>query len=90
MIFRNLAVVFALFWAPLSTAIGQDEIPLVDAESSPVLREGATQKLYDVITGGKGRGMVFMDEAISEKLKAQMISPMEAYMKAIDKNRFKQ
>ncbi len=55
-----------------------------------IIREGATQKLYDVITGGKGRGMVFMDEAINEKLQAKMISPMEAYMKAIDKNRFKQ
>jgi twitching motility protein PilT len=55
-----------------------------------IIREGATQKLYDVITGGKGRGMVFMDEAIREKLEAKMISPKEAYMKAIDKSRFKQ
>ncbi len=54
-----------------------------------VIREGATQKLYDVITGGKSRGMIFMDEAINEKLQAGMISPKEAYMKAIDKNRFK-
>lgn len=55
-----------------------------------IIREGATQKLYDVITGGKSRGMIFMDEAIQDKLKAGMISPFEAYMKAIDKNRFKQ
>ena len=54
-----------------------------------IIREGATQKLYDVITGGKSRGMIFMDEAIEEKLNAKMISPLEAYMKAIDKNRFK-
>jgi twitching motility protein PilT len=54
-----------------------------------IIREGATQKLYDVITGGKGRGMIFMDEAINEKLQAGMINAKEAYMKAIDKNRFK-
>ena len=54
-----------------------------------IIREGATQKLYDVITGGKGRGMIFMDEAINDKLEAGMINAKEAYMKAIDKNRFK-
>ena len=30
-----------------------------------------------------------MDEAIWEKLKSGIISPFEAYMKAIDKKRFK-
>ncbi|MCF7734014.1 MAG: PilT/PilU family type 4a pilus ATPase [Akkermansiaceae bacterium] len=54
-----------------------------------IIREGATQKLYDVITGGKGDGMQFMDESIWTKLRAGMISPEEAYMKAIDKTRFK-
>jgi len=54
-----------------------------------IIREGATQKLYDVIIGGKALGMQFMDEAIWEKLRDGYISPMEAYMKAIDKNRFK-
>jgi twitching motility protein PilT len=33
--------------------------------------------------------MQFMDEAIWEKLQQGMISPQEAYMKAIDKTRFK-
>jgi twitching motility protein PilT len=54
-----------------------------------IIREGATQKLYDVIIGGKALGMQFMDEAIWEKLRDGYITPMEAYMKAIDKNRFK-
>jgi twitching motility protein PilT len=54
-----------------------------------IIREGATQKLYDVITGGKQYGMQFMDEAIWEKLRSGMVSPLEAYMKAIDKARFK-
>lgn len=54
-----------------------------------IIREGQTQKLYDVITGGKGEGMQFMDESIWTKLREGMISPEEAYMKSIDKNRFK-
>jgi twitching motility protein PilT len=33
--------------------------------------------------------MQFMDESIWSKLREGMISPQEAYMKAIDKNRFK-
>ena len=56
---------------------------------SAIIREGATQKLYDVITGGKSEGMQFMDESIWSKLREGMISPEEAYMKAIDKTRFK-
>ncbi|MGE9269091.1 MAG: type IV pili twitching motility protein PilT, partial [Verrucomicrobiales bacterium] len=54
-----------------------------------IIREGATQKLYDVIIGGKSEGMQFMDESIWSKLQAGIISPQEAYMKAIDKTRFK-
>jgi twitching motility protein PilT len=33
--------------------------------------------------------MQFMDESIWQKLQANIISPEEAYMKAIDKSRFK-
>jgi twitching motility protein PilT len=54
-----------------------------------IIREGATQKLYDVIIGGKAQGMQFMDEAIWEKLRDGYVTPMEAYMKAIDKARFR-
>jgi twitching motility protein PilT len=42
-----------------------------------------------VIIGGKAQGMQFMDEAIWEKLRDGYVSPMEAYMKALDKSRFK-
>jgi len=65
------------------------EIMFATPAVSAIIREGATQKLYDVITGGKGEGMQFMDESIWSKLRAGMISPEEAYMKAIDKTRFK-
>lgn len=65
------------------------EIMFATPAVAAIIREGATQKLYDVITGGKGEGMQFMDESIWNKLQAGMISPEEAYMKAIDKTRFK-
>ena len=56
---------------------------------SAIIREGATQKLADVIVGGKALGMQFMDDAIWQKLQQGLVSPQEAYMKAIDKARFK-
>ncbi|MFT3991785.1 MAG: type IV pilus twitching motility protein PilT [Luteolibacter sp.] len=65
------------------------EIMFATPAVSAIIREGATQKLYDVITGGKADGMQFMDESIWSKLREGMISPEEAYMKAIDKTRFK-
>ncbi len=65
------------------------EIMFATPAVAAIIREGATQKLYDVITGGKSDGMQFMDESIWQKLRDGMISPEEAYMKAIDKTRFK-
>ncbi len=65
------------------------EIMFATPAVSAIIREGATQKLYDVITGGKGEGMQFMDESIWTKLRQGLISPEEAYMKSIDKTRFK-
>ena len=66
-----------------------NEIMVANSAVAAIIREGATQKLYDVIIGGKAQGMQFMDEAIWQKLRDGYVTPMEAYMKAIDKNRFK-
>jgi twitching motility protein PilT len=66
-----------------------NEILVVNTAVSSIIREGATQKLQDVIVGGKGEGMQFMDDAIWDVMLKGMVSPHEAYMKAIDKNRFK-
>jgi len=41
-----------------------------------------------VIIGGRGEGMQFMDDSIMENLKAGRVSGNEAYMKAIEKDRF--
>jgi len=69
--------------------VAVNEVLVSNAAVSSIIREGATQKLYDVIIGGKAQGMQFMDEAIWTKLRDGLVSPMEAYMKAIDKARFK-
>jgi twitching motility protein PilT len=66
-----------------------NEILVVNNAVSAIIREGATQKLQDVIVGGKGEGMQFMDDAIWDVMLKGMVSPHEAYMKAIDKSRFK-
>jgi twitching motility protein PilT len=66
-----------------------NEILVVNSAASAIIREGATQKLQDVIVGGKGQGMQFMDDAIWHVMQQGIVSPREAYMKAIDKNRFR-
>lgn len=69
--------------------VAVNEILMVNSAVSAIIREGATQKLQDVIVGGKSQGMQFMDDAIWSVMQQGIVSPHEAYMKAIDKNRFK-
>lgn len=69
--------------------VAVNEIMFTTPAVSSIIREGKTQKLTDVITQGKAEGMQFMDEAIWDKLRAGIVTPEEAYMKAIDKTRFK-
>jgi twitching motility protein PilT len=73
-----------------SGRVAVNEILVANAAVSAIIREGATQKLQDVIVSGKGQGMQFMDDAIFALLEKKTVSPHEAFMKAIDKNRFKQ
>src|SRR5207253_9612806 len=69
--------------------IAVNEILLANAAVAAIIREGATQKLQDVIVSGKAQGMQFMDDAIWALLEKGIVSAHEAFMKAIDKNRFK-
>ena len=73
-----------------SGRLAVNEILIASPAVSAIIREGATQKLQDVIVAGKGQGMQFMDDAIHALLQAGAVSPHEAFMKAIDKNRFKE
>ena len=69
--------------------IAVNEILIANAAVAAIIREGATQKLQDVIISGKAQGMQFMDDAIWALLEKGIVSPREAFMKAIDKSRFK-
>ncbi|HEY6204921.1 MAG TPA: hypothetical protein VIW21_02010, partial [Chthoniobacterales bacterium] len=66
------------------------EILIANPAVAAIIREGATQKLQDVIISGRAQGMQFMDDAIFALLEQGIVSPHEAFMKAIDKNRFKE
>jgi twitching motility protein PilT len=69
--------------------IAVNEILIANAAVAAIIREGATQKLQDVIVSGRAEGMQFMDDAIWALLEKGIVSPHEAFMKAIDKNRFR-
>ncbi|HEY5892712.1 MAG TPA: type IV pilus twitching motility protein PilT [Chthoniobacterales bacterium] len=69
--------------------VAVNEILVSNSAVAAIIREGATQKLQDVIVAGKGEGMQFMDDAIWFHLQRGNVPPREAYMKAIDKARFK-
>src|SRR2546428_4250529 len=72
-----------------SGRVAVNEILVANAAVAAIIREGATQKLQDVIVSGKSQGMQFMDDAIWTLLQQGIVTPHEAFMKAIDKNRFK-
>ena len=72
-----------------SGRLAVNEILIANPAVAAIIREGATQKLQDVIVAGKGEGMQFMDDAIHALLREGVVSAHEAFMKAIDKNQFK-
>src|SRR5881628_2913952 len=72
-----------------SGRVAVNEILVANPAVAAIIREGATQKLQDVIVSGKGQGMQFMDDAIFAHLQNGTVTAHEAFMKAIDKNRFK-
>ena len=87
---RGVAAQLLLKKADGSGRIAVNEILIANAAVAAIIREGATQKLQDVIISGRAQGMQFMDDAIWATLEKGVVSPHEAFMKAIDKNRFKQ
>jgi twitching motility protein PilT len=53
-----------------------------------IIREGRTEKIATVIEGGRGMGMQRMDDSILKACKENIIDVREAYIKAIEKQRF--
>jgi twitching motility protein PilT len=69
--------------------IAVNEVLIANPAVAAIIREGATHKLQDIIVSGRAQGMQFMDDAIWALLEKGIVSPHEAFMKAIDKSRFK-
>jgi twitching motility protein PilT len=55
-----------------------------------MIRESKTHQILSALQTGKKYGMQTLDDAIAVHLKAGRISPMEAYMKCVDKEKFRQ
>src|ERR1700751_5152850 len=87
---RGVVAQLLLKKADGSGRVAVNEILISNPAVSAIIREGATQKLQDVIVSGRGQGMQFMDDAIFALLKNGTVTAHEAFMKAIDKNRFQQ
>jgi twitching motility protein PilT len=71
-----------------SGRLAVNEILIANSAVSAIIREGKVEALTDVLITGKSEGMQFMDDAIQRIYDAGTISAQEAYMKAIDKQRF--
>jgi twitching motility protein PilT len=66
-----------------------NEILIQNRAVSNYIREGKTNQLIAVIMSNKALGMQLMDDAIEALLQASVVTAEEAYMKALDKERFR-
>ena len=64
------------------------EILLGSTAVSNIIREGKIETLVNVIQSGRNEGMTVMDEALEKLVKDGTIDGEDAYMKALDKDRF--
>jgi twitching motility protein PilT len=65
------------------------EVLVVDTPIANLIREAKTHQIPGMMQVGKAKGNMTLDDAITELLKKAIISPEEAYDKAIDKKKFR-
>jgi twitching motility protein PilT len=65
------------------------EILLGSTALSNAIREGKTALINNMIATGKARGMISMDQSLTELLREGLVEPDEALDRAIDKESFK-
>ncbi len=68
--------------------VAAHEILISTPSLSNLIVQGETYKIESLIQTGHHLGMKLMDDAIADLLTAGLISRQEAYMKAMDKDRF--
>ena len=66
------------------------EIMLSTPSVSNLIREGKTFQLPSVLQTSRRLGMVTMNDALIELVDSGQVEPQEAYLKATDKQRFRQ
>ncbi|MBE7462791.1 MAG: type IV pilus twitching motility protein PilT [Planctomycetes bacterium] len=66
------------------------EILVSNIAIAAAIRDGKIAKLNQLMSAGKGEGMITMDDRLQELIDEGVISGNQAYMKAIDKKRFEQ
>ena len=64
------------------------EILIVTPAISNLIREGKTFQIPSAMQTGKAHGMVMLNEALFAHVEAGRVEPMDAYIKAVDKNSF--
>jgi twitching motility protein PilT len=65
------------------------EILLGSKAVSNLIREGKTFQLYSLMQTQKGVGMVTLNDSLMQLVKAKVVAPEEAYMKAVNKDELK-
>ncbi|HZZ85855.1 MAG TPA: PilT/PilU family type 4a pilus ATPase [Anaeromyxobacteraceae bacterium] len=66
------------------------EVLLCPSSVSNLIREGKTFQIPSVMQTARGQGMVTLNDALFELVKAKKVEPKEAYMKSVAKSEFKQ
>jgi twitching motility protein PilT len=64
------------------------EILLVNSAISNLIREGKTFQIPSMMQVGRGSGMVTLNDALIDLVKAKTVAAEEAYLKAVDKAGF--
>ena len=67
-----------------------NEILVANSGLAASIREGNIANIRNIIQGGRDQGMQLMDDTIMKFLQSKTIDGHEAYMKALDKQRFAQ
>jgi len=65
------------------------EILLGSSALSNAIREGKTALINNMIATGRSRGMISMDQSLTELIQNGVVEPDEALDRAIDKETFK-
>ncbi len=65
-----------------------NEILIATSGLGNAIREGNINMVKSIIQGGGGRGMQMMDDSLERLIQANRVDPEDAYMKAVEKQRF--